>query len=313
MRRRQALDLDKSGKPRHSPSNEARKAAKVALQKRQRSKRLTWDLVEELATLDSSLPYDRAFGCCQAVEQADGVLTTHYCRCRWCIVCNRIRMAQRIDRYQPVFQEWGEVYLVTLTVPNVRAGELSGTLDAMLHRLKLCRKQIRRGRGMEYKAVRSIEVTHNEKRRDYHPHFHLAVAGEAQARALVEEWLKRWPDASATAQDVRQWDGQAGGLKELTKYCTKLVSGEGKRPPASALDVIFRALEGRHLFRPVGFDLPPEAPVDDEFDELHASVPAFKRLGEHVLWWWDGGEWVDRLTGEVLVDDDEPPPARAGP
>jgi hypothetical protein len=286
------------------------------MRKRARSKWITADLLRELDELDSPVPYHHAFECSKMVEQHDGHLTTRYCKSRWCIICNRIRMAKRIDAYEPVFRQWqeeNEVQFVTLTVPNVPASQLNETLDEMMHQLKLCRRAIRRTRGLDYRAVRSIEVTFNEERGDYHPHFHLAVPGKALALALVEEWLKRWESASEAAQDVRPWDGETASMKELTKYCTKLVAPQdGETIPAEALDVIFRALHGRHLFRPVGFDLQdveaggdtgPDHEDVEEIEALEARVPAWSRPHQNRLWWWDEtlGDWVDRETGECLT------------
>jgi hypothetical protein len=283
------------------------------MQKRARSKWLTSAVLDKLEQLGSPLNYAAAWSCCSTVKQEDGTLTTHYCKQRWCIVCNRIRMGRRINDYGPVFEAWNEagdaVHLVTLTVPNCEAGELPSTLDEMRDRLKLCRKAIRRTRGLRYEAVRALEVTYNAQRRDFHPHFHMAVRGREAAEAVIAEWLKRWPEASRKAQDVRPWDGSADGLKELTKYCTKLIGvGDEDAPPAHAIDTIFRALEGRHLFRPVGFhlsdyrpDLDPEADPD-EFDDLEATVPAYSEATEGRLWDWDAhlGDWVDLDTGECL-------------
>jgi hypothetical protein len=304
--------LDKSAKPRQGGGKEAAEEAREKMKKRARSKWITADLLGDLDDLDSPVPYHHAYECSKRIEQHDGSLTTRYCGSRWCIVCNRIRTARRIDRYGPVFREWDEnggVQFVTLTVPNCEGGELDDLLDEMMHQLKLCRKQIRRTRGLEYKAVRSLEVTYNEEEDTYHPHFHIAVCGRSVAIALRDEWLKRWAKASRGGQDVRRWDGRKGSLKELTKYATKLIApGDGEGPPPEALDVIFRALHGRHVFRPVGFDLSEYGePVDwedvEDVEDLKESIPAWSEPEENRIWWWDGdlGDWVDPDSGECLT------------
>jgi hypothetical protein len=283
------------------------------MRKRARSKYITAGVVGELKDLDSEVPYSRADHCCEVIEQRDGKLTSNYCRCRWCIICNRVRAGVRINRYVPVFEDWDRedsVQFVTLTVPNCEGGDLRETLDEMLHKLKLCRRQIRRTRGLEYKAVRSIEVTYNAKAGTYHPHFHIAVCGRVQAIAVRDEWLKRWPDASRRAQDVQKWDGDTGSLKELVKYPTKLITtAEGKeQPPPEALDRIFRVLKGRHLFEPIGFkvadyheDLDPSVDLD-EFEDREATIAAYSDPEEDRIWIWDDGtaDWVDEQTGECL-------------
>lgn len=320
--------LDKLGKPRqgggesgsdHAPDWEESdlEAAVETMRKRARSKYITRGVVEELKELDSPVPYDRADHCCERIEQRDQKLTSNYCRCRWCIICNRIRAGVRINRYVPVFEDWdreASVQFVTLTVPNCEGEDLRETLDEMLHQLKLCRRQIRRTRGLEYKSVRSIEVTYNPEADTYHPHFHIAVCGRVQAIAVRDEWLKRWPEADRRAQDVQKWDGDPGSLKELVKYPTKLMTtAEGKeQPPAEALDRIFRVLKGRHLFEPVGFevadyheDLDPTVDLD-EFEDREATIPAFSDPEENRIWMWDEttADWVDEETGECLTGFD---------
>lgn len=327
----EAAALDKLGKARQGGGEAepdsveeggemSREEARETLRKRARSKYITMGLLEELESLDSPVPYSNARHCCETVVQRDGELTSHYCRCRWCLTCNRIRAGVRINRYMPVFQEWdrnGGVQFVTLTVPNCEGANLGETLDEMLHQLKLCRRQIRRTRGLEYRGVRSIEVTYNSNDGTYHPHFHIAVCGRSAAIALRDEWLKRWPEASRAAQDVTKWDGDPASLKELVKYPTKLMTtAEGEeQPPAAALDLIFRVLKGRHLFRPVGFDLADyhedlDPSVDlDEFEDVDATVPAFSEPDERRLWIWDTdvADWIDEETGECLSEFDPSP------
>lgn len=199
---------------------------------------------------------------------------------------------------------------MTLTVPNCEGDQLSDTLDEMRHQLKLCRRQIRRTRGLEYKGVRSVEVTYNPETETYHPHFHIAVCGRSTAIAVRDEWLERWPEACRDAQDVTAWDGDPGSLKELVKYPTKLMTGEGEdHPPVEALDRIFRVLRDRPLFVPTGFnvadyheDLDPSVDLD-EFEDIESTVCAFHRPDEKVLWVWDDAlnDWVDRKTGECLT------------
>lgn len=322
--------LDKLEKP-CSPTDEQREEALETIRKRRRAKSITADLLEELEALDSPIPYGRARSCCEVLKQEDGQLTTNYCRCRWCIVCNRIRMGTVINRYLPIFKLWEEekgVHFVTLTRPNVPAGELEGEISEMKRQLRYCRRSIRETREMDYRAVENWEVTYNSDREDYNPHVHCAVRGKEQAIALREEWLKRSSSASEAGQDVRKWDGTVGGMKEMAKYATKMIAPEEGEdgPPVEALDTIFRALHRKHLCSPAGFEIEeeqaraelyfedkeigPEATADpeadeqegDHFEELEARVPAFSRPEEDIVWEWDPAlsDWVDPETGECI-------------
>lgn len=323
--------LDKLEKPCRW-SEEEREQAREKMKKRRAAKHLTSGLLEELEELDSPIPYSRARGCCEVVTQEDGELVCSYCRCRWCIVCNRIRMGTILNEYLPVLQMWDDeegVYFVTLTTPNVTGEELRQSLEEMKQRLRYCRRSIRETRGLDFRAIENWEVTYSSDRGDYNPHVHIAVRGKKQAIALREEWLKRWPSASAGGQDVRKWDGTKGGMKELAKYATKMVApGSDEKPPAEALDTIFRALYRLHLINPTGFDKDEEKAraelylegkdldadvtarpdVDEQeenpFEDLERGVPAYVRPEERAVWEWEGENWWNVETGEVLVDCD---------
>jgi len=325
--------LDTLGKPRQSPSDEAKEAAREeareTLEKRARMKWVGSALVDELADLDSEVPYERAYSCSSVIRQENGTLTSTYCECRWCLVCNRIRMGTQINDYLPIFRLWEKekgVFFVTLTTPNVKGQNLRSHVKEMKRHLRNSRRQIRRTRGLDYRALEKYEVTFNEDENTFNPHLHVAVRGKEQALALREEHLNRWPEASKGAQDVRRWDGSVGGMKELLKYVTKMIHPDrGERPPVEALDTIFRQLKNLQLTSPVGFDKKEErerairtvegAETDaertarpeldeqeeDPFEDLEAVIMAFSDPTEKRLWEWDGRDWVDKETGECLT------------
>lgn len=324
-------DLDTLAKACKEGGDESRET----MRRRRRSKGLTLRLVDRMEeeVPESPVPYGSARSCCEVIEQEDGHLHGTYCKQRWCVVCQRIRMGRAINDYAPVLRGWEDVHFVSLTKPNVTGDVLSDEIGDMIRQLGYCRRQIRETRGMELKTLRCIECTYNPERGDFHPHFHVAVNGREQAEALVEEWLKRHPDAVRKAQDIRPWDGTDEGLLELVKYATKLFVPEGgERPDGDeqkepmdprALDIIFRALRGRHLLRGTGFDLEEERAVTEEeieqagdvedFDEedLDAHVTAWVRPEEDTIWEWAGDDWYNPETGEALVGCD-PPDAGGG-
>jgi hypothetical protein len=327
--------LDKLEKPCTSPSEAEQKEGMETMEKRARSKYLTSGLLEELEALDSHIPYSRARGCCRVVQQEDGELQCSYCRCRWCIVCNRIRMGTILNEYLPILRLWEDekgTFFVTLTAPNVKAEALRSRVKEMKKQLRYCRRSIRETRDMDFRAVENWEVTFNGDEGTFHPHVHVAVRGKEQALSLREEWLKRWDEANSGAQDVRKWDGTKGGMKELAKYATKMIApGEDKdRPPAGALDVIFRSLYRLNLINPTGFDKAEEQrragrhledeetdaeetarpeldeQEEDPFEDLERGVPAYVRPEEDAVWMWDGHDWWNEGTGERLTGFDPP-------
>jgi Replication protein len=272
---------------------------------------MTVPLAIDLAELRSPLEkkYRNTVYCAGTLEQdASGKLRGKYCGNRWCLVCNRVRIARAINRYLPVIAAWECPQLVTLTLPNVPAEELaSGTIRDMLRDLVAIGRAIRRTDKLRIRALRKLECTYNPERNDYHPHFHIAVEGRAIAEAIVRRWLDLHPDATREAQDIRPCNGNS--LKELFKYFTKLIA---KRPdrsapravaPAAALDVIFSAMKGRRVFQPMGFRV-AAPPTQDENSEVgtDGDTEAPTRYGESIVWEWmqELHDWIDLETGDVL-------------
>lgn len=279
------------------------------LQKRSRAKLLSRALATGLAELRSPLEksYRNTVYCSECIAQEGGVMTTRYCGNRWCLVCSRVRTARAINAYMPVLGAWAAPYMVTLTVPNCDGPALESMIAAMLKGFTSCKRSMKRA-GYVVRAVRKLECTYNPRREDYHPHFHVLVDGREVAEELRRLWLRYWKGAAVLdAQDVRPCDGN-GGMLELFKYFTKLLTpGKGKRgvAPLLALDTIFRAMRGRRVWQPVGFTLSAEEEEAIEGERLEVTgTAAFKRSAERVLWDWcqDVADWIDRESGETLSE-----------
>ena len=243
------------------------------------------------------------------VQHEDGSLRGHYCGRRWCMVCNRIRMAKTIEAYMPSIDHFEDAHFVTLTRRAVPAGEITQAIDENLRVFNLIVKAMRYHRTdpVKLEAVRKLEITYNESKATYHIHYHVVVRSYAMGKRLLSGWLSRMGDkAVRQAQDIRPVT--EGALVELFKYATKLVTkakdGRGRFVPVDALDNIFTALHGRRTLQPVGFKLKrvlkdEEAPLDVE-----GRTEAWKRIGEAVLWQWEQeiADWIDYETGETLTD-----------
>jgi len=283
---------------------------KGKLIKRARAKYITVPLAASLAELRSPLErsYRNTVYCAGTLVQEVGKLKGKYCGNRWCLVCNRVRIARSINRYLPVISRWENPHLVTLTLPNVRASELSDTINNMLRSIITIGRAIRRTDRIPLRALRKLECTYNPQRDDYHPHIHLAVDGRAQAEALRLRWLQLHPESVTEAQDVRRCD--CASLKELFKYFTKLIvkrPNTGSTPmvaPVVGLDVIFCAMKCRRVYQPMGFRV-GVAPTQDENGEVGNSgdTAAPTRISDSILWEWlqEMHDWVDLSTGDLLT------------
>jgi hypothetical protein len=201
-----------------------------------------------------------------------------------------------------------EQYFITLTIPNVPADQLDASIREMqkvftgiLAKMKQ-RTYNDNSHAVRLEGLRKLECTYNPVRNDYHPHYHCIVYGSVAAKFILTEWLRRFPSANVFAQDVRR--GDSNSAMELFKYFTKLISGKSKTKknrsihPVS-LDVIFRAIKGKQIFRAFGVIIPKidEDLLDDEVDSLLETVDS------SMLYSWEQefGDWVSQETGEVLT------------
>ncbi len=294
------------------------------LTKRARRKLLTSSFAERLAaipytTLERS--YRSSLGCSGlvTVEPSGLAKASFYCDQRWCLVCASIRTAKLINGYAPQLEAWSSSWFVTLTAPNVAGTELSDEVSRYLTAFSNIVRVVREKQRIRFRALRKLECTYNSVSRTYHPHFHIIVDGEEAARAIVAGWLRRWPAAVESAQDVRRADSAA--VRELFKYFTKIVTkttqerAGGSLPGVDAraniihtrsLDTIFQAVRGRRTFQPYGLKAVCE---DIDPNELEATLQIGAWPTDYY-WSQIAADWIDPTTGAVLAQY-QPSPAVA--
>jgi len=279
------------------------------LRNRARSKYFARAFILRMVDLDSPLEksYWNSYHCCDNVAlKASGKTSSHYCDARWCLVCNRIRIAKMINSYMPVLDEWDDKYFVTLTIPNVPEDKLAAAITGIQKEFKLIKNQLwqqhrRKQRSKKLMGLRKLECTYNPERGDYHPHYHVIVCGEQNAHDLLNEWLRRFPDARSLAQDVRPADDKS--VRELFKYFTKLivkVSGGESVVLPEPLDVMFRVLRGRRTFQSFGFTKPKQVEeADDKSMELAEQIEQ-ETIEEVFGWVQEQHDWIGKHTGRKL-------------
>lgn len=110
------------------------------------------------------------------------------CRDRFCENCQNALSQQRYEKYLPMFEQltdYCEMYHIVFTVPNVKNADLKRTIDKMydsFNRLIRYFDGRKRVRGLDFwkygyvGAVRSLEITKNKERNDFHPHLHCIFA-----------------------------------------------------------------------------------------------------------------------------------------
>lgn len=108
------------------------------------------------------------------------LINANFCKVRLCPMCAWRRSLKTFGQVSRVMDYVEENYdykyiFLTLTVENCYGEDLRDTLDLMTYSFnKLTRRKAFKDAVKGY--FRSLEVTYNEKRDDYHPHFHLILA-----------------------------------------------------------------------------------------------------------------------------------------
>lgn len=166
-----------------------------------------------------------------------------FCQCRLCPLCQWRRSLIMFHQVKELAHEHIQNFksdiplLLTLTVPNVPASELSeriGLMQKSWHKLMM-RNSVKR---VCRSWFRALEITYNSARDDYHPHFHVLImvpkAYFDYARDLYidrEDWLRMWQEVTGlpeiTQVDIRRVKKLrkvtpiASVAAEVAKYATK--------------------------------------------------------------------------------------------
>lgn len=166
-----------------------------------------------------------------------------FCQCRLCSLCQWRRSLIMFYQVNELAHEHIKHYksdiplLLTLTVPNVPASELSerlGLMQKSWNRL-MKRRSVKR---VCRSWFRALEVTYNVNRDDYHPHFHVLImvpinyfAKQYDLYIDRDEWLKMWQEVTGipeiTQVDIRRVKKLRKGTAiesvaaEVAKYATK--------------------------------------------------------------------------------------------
>jgi len=151
-------------------------------------------------------------------------------------------------------EEKKEFIFLTLTAPNVSADELNDEIkhyNQSFQRL-MQRKEVRK---VVKGYARKLEITYNEERDDYHPHFHVLVAvnksyfNQATQYISRDRWLELWQQVTKnpliTQVDVRKVRGSRDDkVYEIAKYSAK---DSDYLQNQNVFEVFYNALKGKRL------------------------------------------------------------------
>ena len=109
---------------------------------------------------------------------------TFLCKDKFCNNCKKVKQASRMARFIPYLEQYkSDLYLLTLTVPNVFSNDLRTMIKTIFKAYKRLVEYLnlkKRIKGIDFSkfnykgSIRSLEVTFNEDG-TYHPHLHIAI------------------------------------------------------------------------------------------------------------------------------------------
>lgn len=165
------------------------------------------------------------------------ILKNNGCNNRFCPICAKNKSVKDaiamkiISNYVKSLKR--AFIFVTLTAPNCKGEDLKEEINKYNDSFKLMfkRKEFKFVKGF----VRKLEVTYNQEKDTYHPHFHILISvlpsyfTQTTQYLTRDKWLKNWQevmnDFSITQVDVRRIkenkNGVDNSILELTKYIAK--------------------------------------------------------------------------------------------
>lgn len=260
-----------------------------------------------------------------------------FCGCRFCPVCQSRRSLKAFNQLSRCMDYMDEerrragktpyVYLhVSLTIANVSGPALPEAVD------RLYASYVRLDHNLAWKHAirgvwRTLEVTYNPDRDDYHPHLHcfcavlpsyFSGANYISKDKLIGLWQECARLPYRPSVDIHRLTDspERGGLREVTKYITKSKDIlKAKRDSVEVLEYMHAALHGRKLFTSYGvirktmriLHMSDEdgslLDITDSDDALAAGIRAELQYAIRVLLWTDDRGYLPVSDWGMVVNE----------
>jgi hypothetical protein len=209
------------------------------------------------------------------------------CRKRWCHNCNRVRVAENIDKYGDALLKLKQPFLVTLTLPTVSERELHSSINKRNKAFTKIVNNLSKNYGIKFSGLKSLEITFSNGK--YHPHFHVVCDTKEVAMLLERLWLKMHSRANKYAQDIRPIT-TVQGLLEVFKYTVKPIANY----LAHASYVMYTTLFRRKTITTYGEVRKAKKTVQEQLTE---NTKADYIEPKFELWIWEQDE-VDYISAD---------------
>jgi len=183
---------------------------------------------------------------------------SNFCKNRFCPMCawrqakkDALKISVMLKYIQ---EEMGyEFIFLTLTAPNVKADKLNDEIKRYNNSFKnlMRSKEVSK---ISKGYIRKLEVTYNQERDDYHPHFHIIVCVNSSyfksrdylsKKKWLELWQKHMKDKSITQVDIRKMNtSDDNSIAEVAKYGAK---DSDYMVNQKVFDTFYKALKGKQI------------------------------------------------------------------
>lgn len=238
--------------------------------------------------------YQAAYFCNDYLFQDGKKITGKFCKKRSCLICSRIYAARLFKAYSDPLLDLEDLHLVTLTAPTIKADQLKPEIEKRYKTLTEIKDLLRKTYKVKLKGIRKLEVTYNLQTKEFHPHYHLIVSTKEAADLVKMYWLKKIPEASPKAQDVRKVTSEKA-LFELFKYVTKSVVKSVFN--AEALDQMYKSIKGVRTVQAFGIKQKTPVKIEDYeaviIEHKAEKIDVWKWCKEKNDWYTSEGEQMN--------------------
>ena len=252
-----------------------KKQGEILVDKNSRGKERDWRgrkiLSLKLADIFKELQYKKTFverviSCgdtLQFIQNQDGNLKlyqAYFCKNKLCPMCNWRRSMKYSYQTSRIVDEAikqspkGRFLFLTLTVKNVEGQVLNSTISQLTKSFDRLFKRAKVQRNL-LGYLRSVEVTHNENDKTYHPHIHVLMMVRPSYFQSKKDYItqKEWSD---------MWS-QSLKVDYVPMIDIRTVKETGKGLRGAVLET------AKYPTKPIKFDVENKQVVDDLYNGLY--------------------------------------------
>ena len=154
----------------------------------------------------------------QDMDSGEFIVSQKTCKHRLCPKCSATKSARLADDARQIVEKMDSPKFITLTILSTDA-----PLEERLKHLRDSFSRLRRSTLWKRhfsKGISVVEVTHNPKTDQWHPHLHMIVQGDyCPAHLLKAAWQKASVDSFIV--DIQAVPSRSSAIKYIAKYAAK--------------------------------------------------------------------------------------------